>query len=179
MKNKTLLFNSSLLFVASFFITKIVTAQIVGTEAFLKGNYVEIGLRGAGGFEGSDTALAMPLPGMHYRSNTQYFGFVANPQMDGWVNYDGDFFTPGSPENGWGFEIGTGGITSQGNNCAVNLQIPGAITAWSHVGTTIASDWEGSCTTGTDIHFLVNYQLGDNDLFYTTTVTLTNNTNHK
>src|SRR4051812_8769863 len=85
-----------------------VKAQIVGTDAYIQGTYVEIGLDGSGGFEGCSILTSPPPAGMHYRSNTNLFGFVANPQMNGWASsaYDGDFFTPGSPENGWGFEIG-------------------------------------------------------------------------
>jgi hypothetical protein len=176
MKNKTLLLNCSLLFALSVFTSGISNAQMVGTQAFLKGTNVEIGLSGPGGFEGTDTVLAMPLPGMHYRSNTQYFGFVANPQLNAWATYDGDFFTPGSPENGWGFEIATPISVSHGNNCAPLLHIPGAITSWTHIGTDYSADWEGDYTSGTDVHFKINYLLGETDLFYTTTITITNNT---
>src|ERR1043165_3646545 len=82
-----------------------VSAQMVNGSAYMKGNYVEVGIDSLGGFEGTDTVVAPVPAGMHFRSNNPYFGFVANPQQDGWVEYDGDFYTPGSPENGWGIEI--------------------------------------------------------------------------
>lgn len=159
-----------------FLISSSSNAQMAGTNAYLKGNYVEIGISGLGGFEGAPyDSLLMPA-GLHYRSNNPYFGFVANPQMDGWVNFDGDFFTPGSPENGWGFEIADTGGISQGNNCASLQQIAGAVTSWTYAPPLITCEWEGDANTGTDIHFKINYQLQDNDLFYITTIFVTNNT---
>lgn len=174
MKNKTTL---RILFsmIAIIGMSVSIKAQIVGEEAYMKGNYVEIGIDGDGGFEGAPIDSGAVPSGMNYRSNNPYFGFVANPQMDGWMNFDGDFFTPGSPENGWGFEIGTTGI-KLGNNCTGVNQIHGAITSWSHASGQTLCDWEGDATSATNLHFKINYQLQDNDLFYITTVTITNNT---
>ena len=156
-----------------------VKAQIVGTDAYIQGTYVEIGLDGSGGFEGCSILTSPPPAGMHYRSNTNLFGFVANPQMNGWASsaYDGDFFTPGSPENGWGFEIGTTGGAA-GTNNAMNAidDIPGAITSWSYVAPQFLSDWEGDYISGTtNLHFRINYAMQVTDLFYITTVSITNN----
>ncbi|MCW3085680.1 MAG: hypothetical protein JWP12_3046 [Bacteroidetes bacterium] len=151
-------------------------AQMVGPNAYIKATSLEIGLSGAGGFEGANTAVSPPLPGMHYRSGTSYFGFVANPQVNSWATFDGDFFTPGSPENGWGFEVGTTGGAAGGNNCSNLNDIPGSITHWSHTFSCYSADWEGDATSGTDLHFKINYFLQENDLYYTTTVSITNNT---
>ncbi|MDQ3048966.1 MAG: hypothetical protein M3R27_15555, partial [Bacteroidota bacterium] len=152
-----------------------VKGQMVGTEAYTKGTSVEYGIDGNGGFEGVDTVVASPIPGMHFRSNTQYFGFVANPQLDAWATQDGDFFTPGTPENGWGYEIGTAGIKGN-NNCNPVVEVPGAISSWSHVLNCYTTVWEGDATSGTDLHFKISYLLQETDLFYTTTVSVTNNT---
>jgi gliding motility-associated-like protein len=151
-------------------------AQIVGANAYIKATSVEIGIAGAGGFEGCDVSASPPPAGMHFRSGTNFFGFVANPQVNAWATFDGDFFTPGSPENGWGFEIGTSGGAVGGNNCAGPQQINGSITNWSHNFSCYSADWEGDATSGTDLHFKVNYFLQETDLFYTTTVSITNNT---
>ncbi|CAN5397576.1 hypothetical protein BH10BAC1_BH10BAC1_05780 [soil metagenome] len=145
----------------------------------MKGNYVEIGIDGFGGFEGANT-IGSPVPaGMHFRSGTQHFGFMANPQMNSWAGsaYDGDFFTPGSPENGWGFEMDTAGGTSAmsyGNNCSYLQQIPGAITSWSYSAPQTICEWEGDDTT-TSLHFKIYYDLDDANLFYITTISITNN----
>ena len=153
-------------------------AQIVGTEAYIKGNYVEIGIAGVGGYEGAYITTAPVPAGMHYRSNTNFFGFVANPQMNGWAGsaYDGDFFTPGTPENGWGLMIDTATATSASNNCESVSWILGSITSYSYSAPYYSVDWEGDDTVGTSLHVKINYLLNENDLFYTTTVWITNNT---
>ena len=160
--------------------SKTITAQIymVGPDAYVQGTSVEFGIRGIGGFEGIDM-FASPVPvGMHPRSSNNLFGFVANPQLNSWAGsaFDGDFFTPGSPENGWGIEIGSTGSTSQGNNCSYLQQINGAITGSNTIFNCYNVDWEGDMTSGSDIHIKINYFLQQTDLYYTTTVSLTNNT---
>ncbi|MCX6294752.1 MAG: gliding motility-associated C-terminal domain-containing protein [Bacteroidetes bacterium] len=166
----------SLLMVITFFQVNISKAQMVGPDAYIKATSLEIGLDGQGGFEGCSTTTSPPLPGMHFRSGNPLFGFVANPQVNLWTTYDGDFFTPGTPENGWGIEIGTTGGVSASNNATSVWGIPGAITDWSHTFDCYSADWEGDLTSGTDLHFKINYFLQETDLFYTTTVAITNNT---
>ena len=154
-------------------------AQMVGPDAYLKGTYVEVGVTGIGGFEGVPVATSPPLAGMHPRSSTGYFGFVANPQMNAWTTFDGDFFTPGSPENGWGFEIGltgTPGSTKNGNNCSFTQEINGSITSWTYAAPVYNCVWEGDALSGTSLHFKIEYQLSETDLFYLTTISITNNT---
>jgi hypothetical protein len=167
MKTKNLLLKNSFLFAVGILNIQQVKSQIVGTDAFLKGNYVEIGIKGNGAHEG---AIATAPAGMHFRGSTTIKGFMANPQMDGWVNYDGDYFTPGSPENGWGLKIA--GL-AKGNNANSVTDILGSITGWAHTGTVTTTDWLG-LDTATGIKVNINYSLGDNDLFYITTVTITN-----
>ena len=147
---------------------------MVGANAYIKGTSVEIGISGLGGFEGCPTGASPPLAGMHFRSGNPFFGFVSNPQVNAWATFDGDFFTPGSPENGWGIELPSG--INYGNNCAYLQQINGAMTSWSQTFSCISADWQGNLTTGTNLHFKINYFLKQTDLFYTTTVSVTNNT---
>lgn len=131
------------------------------------GDNIEIGINDAG-HEGAPQLL-----GSHNRSNAWigspvYFGFVANPQLDGWANYDGDFFTPGSPENGFGLEIA--GINYHNN--AVGLEgIPGSISSYELDGDCITVFWDGSIG---DIDMQIVYRLITTELYYTTEVTLTN-----
>jgi gliding motility-associated-like protein len=156
-------------------------AQMAGTEAYLHGTHAEVGISGVGGFEGADTTLGAIPGGMHFRSGNPYFGFVADPQLSGWTQYDGDFFSPGSPENGWGFEIGNSGGATGSNNCAnsgifgTGQDIPGSLT-YSTNGTCLIATWDGDATTGTNLHWRIQYLLHQNDLYYTTTVSVTNNT---
>ena len=173
MRNK--LFNSfSLLLVITVLKVNFASAQMVGPNAYINATSLQLGIDGQGGFEGCSTTVSPPLTGMFPRSTNPLFGFVANPQVNLWATFDGDFFTPGTPENGWGFDI-TGG-TATGNNCTGEFNIPGAITNWTQILNCYSVDWEGDCTTGTNLHFKVNYFLQETDLFYTTTVSITNNT---
>ncbi len=171
-----LFFGLTLFSVLFFSNSKTLTAQMVGPDAYIQGTSVELGVRGIGGFEGIDV-LTSPVPaGMHLRSSNNLFGFVANPQVNAWATFDGDFFTPGSPENGWGYEIGTTGV-GKGNNCSWLQEINGAITGWSHTFNCYSVNWEGDdMSGGTNLHFKINYFLQQTDLYYTTTVSITNNT---
>jgi len=78
-------------------------AQLNANGGYLMGNFIELGIHN-NGHEGT-----FDIAGSNSRTTSfvpeVFFGFVANPQMDNWINYDGDFFTPGSPENGFGMEI--------------------------------------------------------------------------
>ncbi len=157
-------------------------SQLVGVDAYLKGLYVEIGVDGAGGFEGADSTISLPPAGMHFRSNTPHSGFVANPQMDGWINYDGDYYTPGTPENGWGIEFidttstDTFDIKLMNDRAGITPDIPGAVTSYTNVGGLITVDWHGDYIgSGYDLDFDIKYELLDTDLFYTTSVTIFNN----
>lgn len=178
-KSKLLL--SCALFLACSLIKVNSYAQMVGPDGYIKGNLVEIGIRGAGGFEGVDQSVSPPPAGYHARGTAIPFGFIANPQLNGWLGsaYDGDFFTPGSPENGWGIEIGTAG-TSRGNNGAGAFpflnEIPGTLNLAGISSNCLTASWNGDLTIGTNLHFKIDWLLHTNDLFYTTTVSITNNT---
>jgi gliding motility-associated-like protein len=172
MKNKNLLRISLFLLILSVFQIQLSNAQMVGVNAYIQGTSAEIGIAGSGGFEGAPTGASPPPAGMHFRSGNPQFGFVSNPQVNAWATFDGDFFTPGSPENGWGYRIGTAGVMGS-NNCASPVNIPGAITSWTHIGTCYSCTWEGTTSAG-DLHWTINYLLKQTDLFYTTTVSVQN-----
>jgi hypothetical protein len=70
-----------------------------GERAFIRNSYVEMGI----GPEGAFGEPGYPA-GWHYRSNSGQLGFVANPQRNEWASFYGDFFSPGSPLEGWGLE---------------------------------------------------------------------------
>lgn len=154
-----------------------VYSQMVGPSCYASGTYVEIGIDGAGGFEGVDI-IASPNPASyHFRSGNNIFGFVSNPQLNAWATFDGDFFTPGTPENGWGIEIidGATNLTAS-NNCATPLDIPGSITSYTVNGLCRIITWEGDYINGSyNLHIKLDYVLLTTDLYYTTVVTITNN----
>ena len=143
-------------------------SQIIGGSGYLIGDYVEIGVNAAG-HEGAPL-----LGGSNNRSNQApgspvYFGFVANPQLDGWGDYDGDFFTPGAPENGFGLEID--GVNYGNNASGLLEEIPGAISGYEVTGDCMALTWDG--VVG-DIEVHIVYRLVSTELYYTTEITLTN-----
>jgi gliding motility-associated-like protein len=165
------------LIVILIFISSSVSAQMVGPSAYVQGTSVEYAIDGSGGYEGVQTGVSPTPGGYHFRSNNNIFGFVSNPQLNGWASFDGDFFTPGSPENGWGIEIIDGGTDLvANNNCASPIDIPGSITAYTINGLCRIVTWEGNYINGGyNLHLKIDYVLMTPDLYYTTVVTVTNN----
>lgn len=142
--------------------------QEIGGNAYLMGTSVEVGVDGNLGREGTTD-----IPGSHARGGAAgAFGFVANPAVDGWGVYDGDFFMPGTPENGWGLEFNG---NTYSNNYNVN-EIPiDPAKPISHTvdGSCITVEWDG-IVGGVSVN--IKYHLFEEDLFYTTEVTLVNTT---
>lgn len=84
-----------------------IDAQIVSGEAFLSNGIVEIGTRDNASY-GSDHDAPV---GYHPRTdNGNTLGFVSDRDKDGWGvgTDDGDFFTPGSPFEGWALQVDSG-----------------------------------------------------------------------
>lgn len=147
-------------------------AQLSSTGAYLIGNNIEVGINNYG-FEGAPT-----LVGSHARSGqwdaNVFFGFVANPQLDGWTNYHGDFFTPGTAENGFGIEIsGINYSNNAANSSLSGQQIMGSLSNYQVSGNCISVDWNG---TVNNIGVKIVYHMVTTNLFYNTKITITNNT---
>ena len=167
----------------SVFFSNLTNAQIIGSNAYLIGDYVEVGIAGDGGFEGADTALGF-VAGAHFRSANPYLGFVTDPTMSSWSQFDGDFFTPGDPENGWGIELGGIEGVKANNNCSfystgttgTPQMIPGFITDYVNNSGAMSVCWDGDYVgSGYDVSIHINYSLNQADLFYSTEVTIKNN----
>lgn len=143
-------------------------AQLTANGAYFLGNVAEIAINN-NGHEGT-----WDIAGSNARSDqwdaSVYFGFVANPQNDGWGNYDGDFFTPGSPENGFGIE--KNGI-NYGNNSSYLNEIPGSLSNFVVDGNCMSVEWNGAVS---GVGIKIKYKFISTELYYTTEVTLTNNT---
>nr|MBA3830199.1 hypothetical protein [Taibaiella sp.] len=96
-----------------------VFAQLDSCNAFLGGSFIEVGVNTNGAYGSSVSAP----PGFHpkggssvtntcYPSNCVPFGnglgFVADPAKDGWTvgtpPYFGDYFLPGTPQEGWSLQ---------------------------------------------------------------------------
>ena len=100
---KFIMFKSLLVVLSILCIFNYGKSQIVNSNAFLQGKYVEVGVSQCGSFGSSVCA-----PGTYHArgtgnsSATCQLGFIANPAKDNWANYVGDYFLPGTPEEGWG-----------------------------------------------------------------------------
>ncbi len=144
------------------------SAQIVGADAFIMAPTIEVGVH-ARGFEGS--SILPPFPN-HARFPGGRLGFVANPFDDGWVEYDGDFYLPGSPENTFGIQIA--GVDHQ-NSATGEYDIP--ITTGLHdyavIGRCKFVEWEGAID-GVNIN--MRYKMDTTTTYYIVDVTLTNTT---
>ena len=139
-------------------------AQIEGTNAFLMGPSIEIGIHN-NGYEGSSVGPAGPD---HARLGPR-LGFVANPEDDAWTNYDGDYYLPGSPENTFGIQID--GIDYQ-NSASPEYDIPAVgVSDYEVIGKCKMVQWNGS-VGGIDINLL--YKLDTTTTYYTVDVTLVN-----
>ena len=101
--------------------------QIIGSNCFLKGNYVEVGVNQCGAYGSNES------PPGDYHETTPFtgLGFVADPGEDGWDVGDpvfcGDYFVPGSPVEGWQVQIGATTYTNTDQSCG-GAEIPGSIT---------------------------------------------------
>lgn len=144
-----------------------VSAQIIGSDGFLMGEGLEVGIHNDG-YEGS---AGLPPFETHYRGWTGRLGFLANPQNDGWVNYDGDFFMPGAPQNCFGIEVD--GVTYR-NSSALGSTIPSdGLSSYYTVGRCKFITWSGS-VGGIDIE--MTYKMDSTEHYYTVLVNLTNTT---
>jgi hypothetical protein len=143
-------------------------ANGAGERAFIRNSYVEMGI----GPEGAFGEPAYPS-GWHYRSNSGQFGFVANPQRNDWASFYGDFFSPGSPLEGWGMEVGGVSVTNFNNGAA---GVPGAIgepaceiDLCGNLGGAV--EWHGAYA-GLDV--TVQYGIVNDEVYIVQTVTIEN-----
>lgn len=190
-KSLRLIFRSAS-FVICLFFFNMAFGQLMTNEAFLKGNFIEVGISQCASFGTSDSGNVPP--GYHPRpGNVQLgVGFVADSDQDGWTagtpNYCGDYFLPGSPAEGWVIEIdsvlygnanatdstdiGSGagfGVTAI---CNCNM-IQGSFTQVIDTGNLRSACWSGS-RAGMQVD-KVTYLYVDS-LYFVTEVTLTNTT---
>lgn len=158
---------SLLLFISS----QTIFAQIVGSNVFLKGNFVEAGINDCGAF-GSDAAAPV---GYHPTFPTG-LSFVADGDMDGWATgsplYCGDYSVPGSPVEGWVIQIGASVWINTDQFCYSN-DIPGSISDYTIAPVASSATWEGNIGVPS-LNIVQQTVLKTNKRFLTTTITLTN-----
>lgn len=160
-----------------------VKAQISSGEGFLQGQYVEVGVNDCGVFGGNNaplTALGPGPLGPWHPNVGAGLGFVADADQDGWdvgtPNRCGDYFVPGSPEESWALQVGTGTVYKNASLGCGTSAIPGGVTTYTDLGTARELVWEGNLTVGgLDIGIKQTTILPVDKLYFVTFVELTNN----
>ncbi len=137
-------------------IGNIVTAQIVGTNCFVQGQYLEAGIQRNGSL-GAPSAPSTYHPhssAYMCSSSTRTLASVYDWGHDGWGTgtpaYMGDYTLPGSPWEEWDIEVGgTKGIGNS-NTCSFTGAggLTGAFTSWVSTGTGQLGNWSGSFMSG-------------------------------
>lgn len=147
------------------------TAEIASGELFLGTTKVEAGARANGSF-GSDNAAPAG-----YNPLTQtgtILGFRVNPAECAWTDGGcvtlGDFFTPGTPYEAWGVQVGSG---TPGFNSNGGTGVAGTFTSVDSAGVTGA--WQSSGTVD-GIRVRQTYAIPAYAWMIDTTVELTNTT---
>ncbi len=159
---------SLLLFISS----QTIFGQIVGgSNVFLQGTYVEAGINTCGAFSSS----ALPPVGYHANAGTG-LSFVADSDMNGWDSgspaFCGDYSIPGSPVEGWAVQIGASVWVNTDQGCG-GSDIPGSITNYTSAPVGSSATWEGNIVEPS-LNIVQKTVLKTNNLFLTTTITLTN-----
>lgn len=145
-------------------------AQIIGNDAFLKSDYLELGL----GEDGAFGTSANPPAGYHPRANNIGLGFVADPDEDGWdiglPDFCGDFFIPGSPVENMTLSIGDVDYTNNLKNGF--FEIPGSLSNYVNSTSVVSVDWNGN-VGGINVFQKVELPLDNNYILITCTLTNT------
>ncbi|MFZ1306574.1 MAG: GEVED domain-containing protein [Ferruginibacter sp.] len=140
-----------------------IRAVIDDGNAYLQGDYVEVGLNHCGGWGTFGKApveyharsgVGVGIPG----NDMLNLGFIADPEKNGWTVgspnlYNGDYFLPVAPYVGWGitingFDYGTDRTNSSETVCdnlpGGGIPMPGANIAANINGTKASSTWQGN-----------------------------------
>jgi gliding motility-associated-like protein len=136
---------------ASFALGKGLPAQAQITacgDAFVKGNFVEVGVHPNGGFGSSCAAPAGYHPNVAGTGDA--LGFVSDPEKDGWLvsvppspRYMGDYFVPGSPYEGWAIQANSGTI-GFGRGRTGSTGITGSNVSYTATATQEVTVWQGT-----------------------------------
>lgn len=151
------------------------SAQLVSGDVFLKGNFVEVGIAPNGSFGSGGTAPA----GYHPRPSPGPLGFVSDPDRDGFAvgspAYYGDFFLPGTPQEGWA--IGISGTYYQafrgGGASSFSAGLTGSNVSYVDSTYIQKAVWEGAITSS-NLQITQTTTLKPDDMFITTIVKLKN-----
>lgn len=177
--------NRLLLFACCLIATSKVSAQIVGTDCFLQGQWIEVGINQMGGFGTCTSPASYHSHGTAY-SLTPVFTASGNIDVsydwghDGWavggsLPFMGAYTQPGYPQEGWSVQVGATEYRNGGwgGLCSGAFDIPGSITGYSNIGGDKTGYWNGSIA-GLDISQVTH--IDTNASWVVVTTVLKNNT---
>lgn len=126
-----------------------VEAVVIDAEGWARGDFVEIGVSNIGSFGANTSNKPNSFHDNREMNFNNLFGFIANPQKDGWLDYDGDYFAPGNAEEGFTIEIDGINYSNNSLNKKESYDIIGEVTSASTITSScfdISSQliWEGS-----------------------------------
>lgn len=151
------IFKKVICFAAAYvFSTSVTQAQLGDDAIFLQGCYVEIGISDCGVYGTAEDPPTGPY-GEYHGINANGLGFIADHEKDGWdestgsddPDFCGDYFSPGSPEEGWAIQIGSDiwenhYIGCQGYGSFGSADIDGDIVSYVGAGGIQQGIWEGT-----------------------------------
>jgi len=162
-------------------------AQLINCNAFMQGNYIELGVNSVGAF---GTAVDQPA-GYHGNSNptpavlycdspslvggSHGLGFIADPDMDGWSvgtpPFFGDYFLPGTPYEGWSIQINGSRADAYTTGSGSTGTLTGTNISDTLIGGTYTTIWQGMMDS---VQITQVISLDTGNLYFTVNVTLTN-----
>ncbi len=172
-----------------FFLTSSGTkAQLVSCNAFLQGNHAELGINWMGAYGSTVAAPSGYHPqgisglnlyngtscGSGMTTSSSFLGFVADPNFTNWTAYFGDYYMPGSPQEGWALEIKGHSVLAYTPTAQTTDSIPqltGGNISYSATATQQTSTWEGVFDS---VQVTQVTTIDTGALFFTVDVTLTN-----
>lgn len=173
-------FCRSLLFSVFFVFASPAIAQLSGTDAFMQGQWTEVGVNQCGVFGSENTSGGVVGPyGPYNNTGFTVLGFIAEPDMDGWAvgfpPYCGDYFVPGSPVEGWAIQFGAGPTFTNTDQPCNSFDIPGSIISYTDLGTEREVVWQGNLVSGgSSLQVTQTTTVPDNALYFVTFVEFCN-----
>ncbi|NDC42814.1 MAG: T9SS C-terminal target domain-containing protein, partial [Chitinophagia bacterium] len=163
-------------------------AQMVSCNAFLQGNHAEVGINWMGAYgstvaaptgyhphlTGSSVLYNSTACGSRSSSTPLALGFVADPNFTGWTAYYGDYYLPGTPQEGWALEIMGHKVLAYTYLAASQDSIDalsGSNISYGATATGVTSTWEGIFDS---MKVTQVTTLDTGALFFTVNITLTN-----
>ncbi len=157
-------------------------AQMVGSNVYLQGKYVEVGMNPNGSYGASSSPTTYHSHMTTAGTPGGALGFVADVGMDGWTvgspAYMGDYFYPGSPFEGWELQVNgrscqafnTSGASSYVYSGGMPA-ITGTSVSYATGGTKVIATWQGTIDS---IDIIQTTTVDTNNLYFTVKVVLTN-----